>query len=113
MRQGQKCTIKGISKVFGLTSYQRLKALKFGQNSKKCPDGRRALADMVPMDANNRALVGAGLRRLRAGQGCVGLRALVEVSGRRDATLSTAHIGFAIGPRINAAGRLEDMGIGI
>ena len=71
------------------------------------------VADMVPMDANNRALVGAGLRRLRAGQGCVGLRALVEVSGRRDATLSTADIGFAIGPRINAAGRLEDMGIGI
>ena len=71
------------------------------------------VADMVPLDANNRALVGAGLRRLRAGQGCVGLRALVEVSGRRDATLSTADIGFAIGPRINAAGRLEDMGIGI
>ena len=71
------------------------------------------VADMVPMDANNRALVGAGLRRLRAGQGCVGLRALVEVSGRRDATLSTADIGFAIGPRINAAGRLEDMVIGI
>ncbi len=71
------------------------------------------VADMVPLDSNNRALVGAGLRRLRAGQGCAGLRALVEVSGRRDATLSTADIGFAIGPRINAAGRLEDMGIGI
>lgn len=70
---------------------------------------------MVPLDANNRALVGAGLRRLRAGQGCEGLRALIEVSGRRDAALSTADIGFAIaiGPRINAAGRLEDMGIGI
>jgi len=71
------------------------------------------VADMVPLDANNRALVGAGLRRLRAGQGSAGLRALIEVSGRRDATLSTADIGFAIGPRINAAGRLEDMGIGI
>ncbi len=71
------------------------------------------VADMVPLDANNRALVGAGLRRLRAGQGCAGLRALVEVSGRREATLTTADIGYAIGPRINAAGRLEDMGIGI
>ena len=71
------------------------------------------VADMVPLDANNRALVGAGLRRLRAGQGCAGLRALVEVAGRRDATLSTVDIGFAPGPRINAAGRLEDMGIGI
>ena len=71
------------------------------------------VSDMVPLDANNRALIGAGLRRLRAGQGCAGLRALIEVSGRNEATLGTADIGFAIGPRINAAGRLEDMGIGI
>ncbi len=71
------------------------------------------VADMVALDGNNRALVGAGLRRLRAGQGCAGLRALIEVAGRQQATLSTADIGFAIGPRINAAGRLEDMGIGI
>ena len=59
------------------------------------------------------ALVGAGLRRLRAGQGCAGLRALIEVSGRDAASLGTTDIGYAIGPRINAAGRLEDMGIGI
>lgn len=71
------------------------------------------VADMVALDANNRALVGAGLRRLRAGQGCAGLQALIDVSGRRMQTLTTADIGFAIGPRINAAGRLEDMGIGI
>ncbi len=71
------------------------------------------VADMVPLDANNRALVGAGLRRLRAGQGCAGLRALIEVAGRDAATLTTADIGYALGPRINAAGRLEDMGIGI
>ena len=71
------------------------------------------VADMVALDANNRALVGAGLRRLRAGLGCAGLRALIEVAGRQQATLGTADIGYAIGPRINAAGRLEDMGIGI
>ena len=71
------------------------------------------VADMVPLDANNRALVGAGLRRLHAGQGCAGLAALIEVSGRHAANLSTTDIGFALGPRINAAGRLEDMGIGI
>ena len=71
------------------------------------------VADMVPLDANNRALVGAGLRRLRAGQGCAGLRALTEVSGRSEASLTTSDIGFAIGPRLNAAGRLEDMAIGI
>ncbi len=71
------------------------------------------VADMVALDANNRALVGAGLRRLRAGQGCAGLRALIEVAGRQAASLTTTDIGFAIGPRINAAGRLEDMSIGI
>ena len=71
------------------------------------------VADLVPLDVNNRALVGAGLRRLRAGQGCAGLRALIEVSGRETAKLTAADIGFAIAPRLNAAGRLEDMAIGI
>ena len=71
------------------------------------------VTDMVPLDANNRALVGAGLRRLRAGQGCAGLNALAAVAKRNLATLTTADIGFAIGPRINAAGRLEDMRLGI
>lgn len=71
------------------------------------------IADLVPLDVNNRALVGAGLRRLRAGQGCAGLRALIEVSSREAARLTAADIGFAIGPRLNAAGRLEDMAIGI
>ncbi|MEO6154373.1 MAG: single-stranded-DNA-specific exonuclease RecJ [Thermomonas sp.] len=71
------------------------------------------VADMVALDANNRALVGAGLRRLRAGQGCAGLRALIDVAGRDAESLTTTDIGFAIGPRINAAGRLEDMSIGI
>lgn len=71
------------------------------------------IADLVPLDVNNRALVGAGLRRLRAGQGCAGLRALIEVSGREAARLTAADVGFAIGPRLNAAGRLEDMAIGI
>ena len=71
------------------------------------------VADLVPLDANNRALVGAGLRRLRAGQGCAGLRALIEVAGRDARTLTAADIGFGLAPRINAAGRLEDMALGI
>ncbi len=71
------------------------------------------VADLVPLDACNRALVGAGLRRLRAGQGCAGLQALVEVSRRRADALSAQDIGFAIAPRLNAAGRLEDMTLGI
>jgi single-stranded-DNA-specific exonuclease len=71
------------------------------------------VADLVVLDANNRALVAAGLRRLRAGQGCAGLQALIEISGREAARLSAADIGFAIAPRLNAAGRLEDMALGI
>ena len=71
------------------------------------------VADMVKLDVTNRALVGAGLRRLRNGQGCAGLRALIDVAGRDASRLTTADIGYAIAPRINAAGRLEDMRLGI
>ena len=71
------------------------------------------VADLVPLDLNNRALVGAGLRRLRAGQGHAGLRALIRAAGRDESRLCAADIGFAIGPRLNAAGRLEDMSLGI
>nr|WP_154123890.1 single-stranded-DNA-specific exonuclease RecJ [Xylella fastidiosa] len=71
------------------------------------------VADLVPLDTNNRALVAAGLRRLRRGQGCLGLRALIEVSGRDESQLTATDIGFALSPRLNAAGRLEDMALGI
>lgn len=71
------------------------------------------VADLVVLDDNNRALVSAGLRRLRAGQGCVGLQALIEASGRDARRLTASDIGFALGPRLNAAGRLEDMALGI
>ena len=71
------------------------------------------VADMVKLDVTNRAVVGAGLRRLRNGQGCAGLRALIDVAGRDASRLTTADIGYAIAPRINAAGRLEDMRLGI
>lgn len=71
------------------------------------------VADMVPLDLANRALVGAGLRRIRDGRACAGLMALIEVAGRRAERLTTGDIGFAVAPRINAAGRLEDMRLGI
>ncbi len=71
------------------------------------------VADLVWLDTNNRTLIAAGMRRLRAGQCVAGLHALIEVSRRNTATLTAADIGFAIAPRINAAGRLEDMTIGI
>ena len=71
------------------------------------------VADMVPLDAANRALIGAGLRRIREGRACAGLQALMAVAGREPSRLTTADIGFGIAPRINAAGRLEDMRVGI
>jgi single-stranded-DNA-specific exonuclease len=67
----------------------------------------------VPLDFNNRVLVEAGLRRLRSGHGCAGVTALVEASSRSLATLCASDLGYAIGPRLNAAGRLEDMRIGV
>jgi single-stranded-DNA-specific exonuclease len=71
------------------------------------------IADLVPLDACNRAMVAAGLHRLRTGKGCAGLVALAEASGRPLATLTAADVGFALAPRLNAAGRLQDMALGI
>ena len=71
------------------------------------------VADVVPLDRNNRILVEQGLRRIRAGQAQAGVRALLQVSGRSAERIIAADFGFALGPRINAAGRLDDMSLGI
>ena len=71
------------------------------------------VADVVPLDHNNRILVDQGLRRIRAGQTVVGIEALLRQSGRQLARTTSADLGFVAGPRINAAGRLEDISIGI
>ncbi len=71
------------------------------------------VADLVVLDFNNRLLVSAGLRRLRQGQCQPGLRALAELAGKDLAQLTASDIGFGIAPRLNAAGRLEDMALGI
>jgi single-stranded-DNA-specific exonuclease len=71
------------------------------------------VADLVPLDYNNRLLVSAGLARLRRGLGQPGVRALAQVAGRDPAKLVAGDIGYAIAPRLNAAGRLEDMAVGI
>ncbi len=71
------------------------------------------VADVVPLDHNNRILVAQGIRRIRAGMASPGIYALLEV-GRRDPThLQAADLGFVVGPRLNAAGRLDDMSLGI
>ncbi len=71
------------------------------------------VADLVPLDANNRILVEQGLRRMRAGLARPGIKALIEIAGRVPAQLKASDLGFALGPRINAAGRLEHMDRGI
>lgn len=71
------------------------------------------VADVVPLDRNNRILVQAGLARIRAGRCVPGIRALAEVAGRPLAALGASDLGFFIGPRLNAAGRIDDMSIGI
>lgn len=71
------------------------------------------VADLVPLDNNNRILVSEGLKRLRAGACSVGIRKLIEVSGRSQRNLTSQDIAFTLAPRINAAGRLDDMTIGV
>lgn len=71
------------------------------------------VADLVPLDANNRILVSQGLRRIRAGRCVPGISLLLELAQRNRASLTAADLGFAVGPRLNAAGRLDDMSIGI
>ncbi|MEO7063229.1 MAG: single-stranded-DNA-specific exonuclease RecJ [Dokdonella sp.] len=71
------------------------------------------VADLVPLDINNRILVEAGIKRIRAGRCCAGISALYTAAGRDVTRAVASDLGFAIGPRINAAGRLDDMGVGI
>ncbi|MBC3885058.1 single-stranded-DNA-specific exonuclease RecJ [Undibacterium griseum] len=71
------------------------------------------VADVVRLDANNRILVAQGLKRMRAGRACAGIVALFQVAGRELRLASPFDLGFAVGPRLNAAGRLADMRLGI
>ena len=71
------------------------------------------VADVVKLDANNRILVAQGIKRMRAGRMHAGVAALFRVAGREARNASPFDLGFAVGPRLNAAGRLEDMALGI
>lgn len=71
------------------------------------------VADVVPLDENNRIFVYEGLRRIRAGRCCAGIKALTEVSRKTLSQLVCSDLGFALGPRLNAAGRLDDMSVGV
>jgi len=71
------------------------------------------VADVVPLDANNRVLVAQGLKRIRAGRCVPGIRALLTLAGRAAADLTAADLAFGVAPRLNAAGRIDDMTIGV
>ncbi|MCK0554971.1 single-stranded-DNA-specific exonuclease RecJ [Pantoea ananatis] len=71
------------------------------------------VADVVPLDANNRILVWQGLSRIRAGKCRPGIKALLEIANRDARQLAASDLGFALGPRLNAAGRLDDMSVGV
>ena len=71
------------------------------------------VADVVKLDANNRLLVDQGLKRMRAGRACPGIRALFKAAGRDSTRAAAQDLGFVVGPRLNAAGRLADMSLGI
>ncbi len=71
------------------------------------------VADVVPLDHINRILVAQGLARIRSGKACVGINAIIDVAKRTADTIVSSDMGFALGPRLNAAGRLDDMSLGI
>jgi len=71
------------------------------------------VADVVPLDYNNRILVAQGLTRIRTGVACAGIAALLAVAERNPERANSTDLGFFVGPRLNAAGRLEDMTIGV
>lgn len=71
------------------------------------------VADVVPLDANNRILTWQGLSRIRAGKCRPGIKALLEISNRDPQQLAASDLGFALGPRLNVAGRLDDMSVGV
>ena len=71
------------------------------------------VADVVPLDENNRILVESGLQRIRRNKACAGINALLTIAGKSIEGCSSQDFGFIIGPRLNAAGRLDDMSIGI
>ncbi|PHM46367.1 ssDNA exonuclease RecJ [Xenorhabdus mauleonii] len=116
--------LAGVGVAFYLMSALRAelrKAAWFEQQGMPLPNLAELLdlvalgtvADVVPLDTNNRIFVYQGLNRIRAGRCCAGIRALLEVSKREATKLAASDLGFALGPRLNAAGRLDDMSVGV
>ncbi len=115
--------IAGVGVVFYVMLALRAALRQAGWFGSSCPEPNLAelldlvalgtVADVVPLDANNRILVHQGLARIRSGRCRPGIRALLQVAGRAPERLVAADLGFIVGPRLNAAGRLDDMSLGI
>jgi single-stranded-DNA-specific exonuclease len=116
-------SLAGVGVVFYLLAATRSRLAQYGWLGSRRPPPKLAelldlvalgtVADVVTLDTNNRILVEQGLRRIRHGYCRPGLRALLEVAGRRLDRVTATDLGFAAGPRLNAAGRLEDMSVGV
>ena len=116
-------SLAGVGVVFYLLAATRSRLAERGWLGPRRPPPKLAelldlvalgtVADVVALDTNNRILVEQGLRRIRHGHCRPGLRALLEVAGRRLDRVTAADLGFAAAPRLNAAGRLEDMSVGV
>ncbi len=118
-----KCTA-GVGVAFYLFIALRAQLRKAGWfESKEIPEPNLAdyldvvalgtVADLVALDHNNRILVHQGLQRIRSGRALPGISALLKISGRTQSEIVASDLGFALGPRLNAAGRLDDMSLGI
>ncbi|MBC6903870.1 single-stranded-DNA-specific exonuclease RecJ [Saccharophagus sp. K07] len=113
----------GVGVVFYVMTALRTRLREIGWFNAERPEPNLAsfldlvalgtVADVVPLDFNNRILVAQGLQRMRAGLACPGIRAILSVGGRDWRKISATDLGFVVGPRLNAAGRLDDMSLGI
>ena len=116
--------LAGVGVMFYVLLALRARLRELGRFAEPAPNGPNlgelldlvalgSVADVVPLDANNRILVHQGLARIRAGRARPGLRAVLEVAGRQHGRITSTDLGFILGPRLNAAGRLDDMSLGI
>lgn len=119
----QSKNLCGVGVVFYLMLSVRakLKELGYFDNKIRYPNlgsyldllALGTVADVVPLDYNNRILVHNGLNRIRAGKGSIGINALIEASDKSFQDITASDLGYLIGPKLNAAGRLEDMSLGV
>jgi len=111
----------GCAVIFYVCCALRRHLIKQGASQESLPNMANYLdlvslatvADVVPLDDNNRILVEQGLRRIRKGVARPGIQSLLKVAKKNQSQLTSKDFGFALGPRLNAAGRMDDMSIGI